>query len=223
MANRTASPPANLGNYRNENINLPSNRDGQLHECDMTGRNITLALLLATFAFATGVLVDRKVLAPKQSPPMESAPTTAADALPTMPKITPKRTARSGEKMSLAEAEAELDALRANTRSIHYYESLVQIVRNIDTADIPALLAWCDSLNDRQFKTRIMTPLLSRWGELDPTGAMEFAGKLTKTFERKTPSLPSSRAGRKPMPKAQPNGSQSFARATCETARPRLL
>src|SRR3954465_15743910 len=93
----------------------------------MTRRNITWALLLASFAFASGVLLDRKVLAPKRFSRTANAPA-AADSLPPMPKVTPRQAApqspkREG-KMSLADAEAALDALRANTRSIHYYESV---------------------------------------------------------------------------------------------------
>src|SRR3954453_14466153 len=98
----------------------------------MTGGKLILALLLAGFAFAAGVLLDRKVLAPRANLQADKAPATAGDSLPPMPKLPPRPASSPSSKregkMSLADAEAALDALRANTRSIHYYESLLQIV-----------------------------------------------------------------------------------------------
>src|SRR5262249_47561255 len=82
------------------------------------------------------------------------------------------------EKLSLNEAKAPIDALAKDRRISRQYETVSRIRDAVVVQDLPAVIAYCESVTDRSLKANLMSSLLGRWGETDPLAAIDYAQKV---------------------------------------------
>src|SRR5258706_5869389 len=159
--------------------------DGKIVNQLMSAKNSLLHLLL----LASTLVAGAQVLDPAyRAGPFGGPVTERAIVLPPVPTIPIKLSTSTDlirnlpEKMSIGQAKEALNSLTA-IRAERRYNGVLKIAGALETADIPALLAYADSLKDIQPKTTLIGALLPRWGESDPKAAMAFADKV-KSFER---------------------------------------
>src|SRR5882762_3349750 len=76
--------------------------------------------------------------------------------MPSVPKFPPKppeaRPHTIPEKLSLDEAKAVINELAKNHRPERRYESILRIKTAVVSADLPALLDFCDTITHRELK-----------------------------------------------------------------------
>src|SRR3989442_3056551 len=83
----------------------------------------------------------------------------------TVPKfpVRSRESLRLPDKLSLGEAKAAIDALSKDRAVPRQAETIPRIRDVVARQDLPALVAYCDGLTDRQLKSTLVSALLARW------------------------------------------------------------
>ena len=149
---------------------------------------LLLTFLLAGAGFSAGFVFGHRGAKPNaatDTAPANGSTTVSEKPLPAI-KVKPQRPTevadKSVKRMTLAEIETALDGLKSVSRD-KLWERVNEIVRAVDPADIPAVMAMVAKLSS-DVQNSFRYSLLPKWAETDPRAAMEFANGIKNVNDR---------------------------------------